>query len=50
MLSFRSLGYGLDGPSSISGVGGVEISFHVQTGTEVHSASYKMSTGGFPRG
>ena len=23
---------------------------HVQTGPEVHSASYKMSTGGFPRG
>ena len=22
----------------------------VQTGPEVHSASYKMSTGGFPRG
>ena len=23
---------------------------HFQTGPEVHSTSYKMSTGGFPRG
>ena len=36
--------YGLDGPGSIPGVGGVEIF----PGPGVYSASCKMSTGGFP--
>ena len=45
-----ALEYGLDGLGSIPGVRGVEIfSLRVQTGPGVHSASYKMSTGGFPR-
>ena len=49
----KKLGYGLDGPSSISGVGGVEIFFsllRVQTGRGVHSSFYKMSTGSSPVG
>ena len=51
--SGKALGYGLDGSGSIPGVGGggnFSSLFLVQTGPEVHSASYKMSTGGFPRG
>ena len=51
--SGKALSYGLDGPGSIPGVGrGGDFSslLRVQTGPEVHSASYKMSTGGFPRG
>ena len=51
--SRKALDYGLDGSGSILGVGGVEIflhSFRVQTGPGVHSTSYKMSTGEFPRG
>ena len=40
-------------PGSIPGVGGggdFSSFVRVQTGPEIHSASYKMSTGGFPRG
>ena len=48
--SGKALGYGLDGPGSIPGVGRFSSLVRVQTGPEVHSASYKMSTGGFPRG
>ena len=49
----KALDYGLDGPGSIPGVGGggdFSSLVRVQTGPEVQSASYKMSTGGFPRG
>ena len=48
----RRLAAGLDGPGSIPGVGGGDFSSHlrVQTGPGVHSTSYKMSTGEFPRG
>ena len=51
--SGKALGYGLDGPGSILGVGGGGDFYslvRVQTGPAVHSASYKMSTGGFPLG
>ena len=51
--SGKALVYRLDGPGSIPGVGGggdFTSLLRVQTGPEVHSASYKMSTGGFPRG
>ena len=51
--SGKALGYGLDGPGSIPGVGGgADFSslLRVQTGPEIHAASYKMSTGGFPLG
>ena len=48
--SGKALSYGLDGSGSIPGVGEVEIFVRVQTGPGVHSASYKMSTGGFPGG
>ena len=51
--SGTALGYGLDGPGSIPGVGGggdFSSLLHVKTVPEVHSASYKMNTGGFPRG
>ena len=47
----KALGYGLDGPGSITDVGGdgdFSSLLHVQTGPGVHSISYKMSTGGFP--
>ena len=37
-------GYGLDGLRSIPNI------LRVHTGPEVHSTSYKMSTGEFPRG
>ena len=49
-LKRQGLGYGLDGPGSIPGVGGggdFSSLLRVQTGPEVHSASYKMTTGGF---
>ena len=49
--SGKALGYGLDGPGSIPGVGGggdFSSLLRVQTGPGVHSTSYKMSTGGFP--
>ena len=42
------LGYGLDGPDSIPGIGGVEIFsslLRVQTDPGVYSAFYKISTG-----
>ena len=45
----KALGYGLDGPGSIPG-GDFSLFLRVQTGPEVHSTSYKMITGGFPRG
>ena len=51
--SGKALRYGLDGPGSIPGVGGggdFSSLFRVQTGPGVHSTSYKMSTGEFPRG
>ena len=51
--SGKVLGYGLNDPGSIPGVGGggdFSSLLCVQTGSEVHSASYKMSTGSFPRG
>ena len=51
--SGKALSYGLDGPGSIPGVGGggdFSSVRRVQTGPEVHSASYRMSTVGFPRG
>ena len=50
--SSKALGYGLDDPASIPGVGGWRFFFAPSflTGPEVHSASYKMSTRGFPRG
>ena len=47
--SGKALSYGLDGPGSIPGVGGggdFSSLLRVQTGPGVHSASYKMSTGG----
>ena len=49
--SGKALSYGLDGPGSIPGVGGgwdFSSLLRVQTGPGVHSASYKMSTVGFP--
>ena len=52
-LSGKALGYEMDGPGSILGVGGsrdFSSLLCVQTGPEVHSASYKMRTGGFPWG
>ena len=51
--SGKALSYGLDGSGSIPGVGGggdFSSLLRVQTGPEVYSASYKMSTGGFSRG
>ena len=50
--SGKALGYGLDGLGSFPGVGGVEIFLLlcIQTGPDVHSASYKMSTGGGGKG
>ena len=50
--SGKALGYGLDDPGSIPGTeGGGDFSslLRVQTGPEIHSVSYKMSIGGFPR-
>ena len=50
--SGKALGYGLYGPGSIPGVGGggdFSSLLRVHTGPEIHSASYNMSTGGFPR-
>ena len=51
LTGVKALGYGLDGPGSIPGVGSVDIFFslRVQSGPEVHPASYEMSTGDFPR-
>ena len=50
----KAFDYGLDGLGSIQCIGGVEIFLlRVQTGPGVHSASYKISTGGirgFSRG
>ena len=48
--SGKVLGYGLDGPGSIPGVGDFSSLLRVQTGPGVDSTSYKMSTGDFPRG
>ena len=50
--SGKAFGYGLDGPSSIPGVGGGGdfTSLRVQTGPGVHSTSYKMSAREFLRG
>ena len=51
--SSKALGYELDGPGSIPGVGGggdFSSLLRVQTGPGVHSTSYKMSTGEFPWG
>ena len=48
--SGKAFGYGLDGPCSILGVGDLSSLFCVRTGSGVHSAFYKMSTGGFLRG
>ena len=51
--SGKALGYRLDGPGSIPGVGGggdFSSPLLVQTGLGVHSTSYKMSTGKFLRG
>ena len=50
--SGKALGYVLDGPGSIPGVGGVVIFslLRVQAGPGVHSTSYIMSTGRLPRG
>ena len=48
-----ALGYVLDGPGSITGVGGggdFPLLLLVQIGPEVHSVSYKMSTGGLSSG
>ena len=52
-LDSYSLGYVLDGPGSIPSAGGggdFSSLLHVQTGSVVHSTSYKISTGEFPRG
>ena len=48
--SGKALSCGLDGPDSIPDVGGVEIFLHSFVWPGVHSTSYKMSTGEFPRG
>ena len=51
--SGKALSCGLDGPGSIPGVGGggdFSSLLRVQTGSGVHSTSYKMSTGEFLRG
>ena len=51
--SGKALGYGLDGPGSIPGVGGVEIflhSFESRQALGSTQSPYKMSTGEFPRG
>ena len=50
--SGKTLGYEVDGLGSIPGVVGVEIFFtpSCPVGPEVHPASLKMSTSGFPRG
>ena len=50
--SGKAIGYGLDGPGSISEVAGMEIFslLCLQTGPGIYSASYKMSTGAFPGG
>ena len=50
--SGKALGYGLDSPGSIPGVGGggdFSSLLRVQTGPGVHSTCYKMSNGGFPQ-
>ena len=47
--SGKALGYGLDGLGSIPS-GDFSSLLRVQTGPGVHSSSYKMSTGEFPRG
>ena len=49
----NTVGYGLDGMGSILGVGGggyFSSLLSFQTGPGVHSASYKISTGGCPEG
>ena len=51
--SGKALRYGLDGPGSIPGVGGVEIFLHSFVSRLVLGStqtSYKMSTGEFLRG
>ena len=51
--SGKAFSYRLDGPSSIPGVGGMEIFFsllRVQSGSGVDSTFYKMSTGEFSLG
>ena len=51
--SGKALGYGLDGPGLIPGVGGggdFTSLLRVQTGPGVHSISYKMSSGEFLQG
>ena len=47
--SGKALGYGLDG-LGVGGGGDFSSLLRVQTGPGVHSTSYKMSTGEFPRG
>ena len=50
--SGKALDYGLHGPGSMQGIGGGGGDFSSllrdQTGSGVHSASYKMSTGALP--
>ena len=51
--SVKTIDYRLDSPGSIPGVGGggdFSSLLRVQTGPGVHSASYKMSTGGLSPG